>query len=92
MESKSTEQRMSQEKPTETPVFYTAVGWVAGTYQPSSDKLYQGVLVTRDDQAIPAELHWRLRNQLKRKHPGYAEQPDFSLSQRGGWFIHPLTP
>ena len=62
---------LTREKPTnESPVLYTATGWVAGTYQPSPDKFYHGVLVTQDNQAIPAELHWRLRNQLKRKHPG----------------------
>ena len=33
-------------------VLYTAVGWVAGRYQPSLDKLNQGVLVTQDGQAI----------------------------------------
>lgn len=39
MESK-TEQRLTQEKPTETSVLYTPVGWVgwvAGTYQSSPD-------------------------------------------------------
>ncbi len=39
-------------KSTDNPVLYTATGWVAGTYQPSPDRFYQGVLVTQDGQAI----------------------------------------
>jgi hypothetical protein len=39
-------------KSTDNPVLYTAAGWVAGIYQPSPDKFYQGVLVTQDGQAI----------------------------------------
>jgi hypothetical protein len=89
MES-TTEQSLTQEKPTETPVLYTASGWVAGTYQPSPDKFYQGMLVTQDGQAIPAELFWRLRSQLKRKHPGYATQPDF-FQAPAMWTVYPST-
>lgn len=89
MES-TTEQSLTQEKPTDPPVLYTATGWVSGTYQPSPDKFYQGVLVTQDGQEIPAELHWRLRNKLKRKHPGYAMQPDFFL-EPAQWMVYPST-
>lgn len=75
---------------TDNPVLYTATGWVAGTYQPSPDKLNQGVLVTQDGQEFGAELVWRLRNQLKHKHPGYAEQPDFFVSP-ARWMVYPST-
>ena len=74
MES-TTEIDQVESKSTDNPVLYTATGWVAGTYQPSPDKFYQGVLVTQDGQEFGAQLFWRLRNQLKRKHPAYAEQP-----------------
>ncbi len=76
MES-TTKQGMSQEKPTETPVTYTAVGCVAGTYQPSPDDFEHGSLLTEDGQTIWAELHWHLRNQLKQKGTG--------LLISGGW-------
>ncbi len=89
MES-TTEQSLTQGKPTETPVLYTASGWVSGTYEPSPDKFYQGVLVTQDGQGFGAELHWRLRNKLKRKHPGYAEQSDFFL-EPARWMVYPST-
>ena len=90
MES-TTEQSLTREKPTnESPVLYTATGWVAGTYQPSPDKLNHGVLVTQDGQEFGAELVWRLRNQLKHKHPGYAEQPDFFL-EPARWMVYPST-
>ena len=75
---------------TDNPVLYTATGWVAGTYQPSPDKLNQGVLVTQDGQEFGAELFWRLRNQLKHKHPGYAEQADFFVSP-ARWMVYPST-
>ena len=77
-------------KSTDNPVLYTATGWVAGTYQPSPDKLNQGVLVTQDGQEFGAELVWRLRNQLKHKHPGYAEQADFFVSP-ARWMVYPST-
>ena len=77
-------------KSTDNPVLYTATGWVAGTYQPSPDKLNHGVLVTQDGQEFGAELVWRLRNQLKHKHPGYAEQPDFFV-EPARWMVYPST-
>jgi hypothetical protein len=84
-------QDLLQQNPTNTSsVLYTAAGWVAGTYQPSPDKFYQGMLVTQDGQGFGAELHWRLRNKLKRKHPGYAEQPDFFL-EPAQWMVYPST-
>ena len=57
-------------KSTDNPVIYRAVGWVAGTYQPSEDKIHQGIFVTEDGLTIPAKLLWRLLHYLKRKHPG----------------------
>jgi hypothetical protein len=85
-----TELDQAKTKPTEPPVLYTASGWVAGTYQPSPDKLNHGVLVTQDGQEFGAELLWRLRNQLKQKHPGYATQPDFFL-EPARWMVYPST-
>lgn len=75
---------------TDNPVLYTATGWVIGTYQPNPDKFYQGVLVTQEGQEFGAELFWRLRNQLKHKHPGYAEQADFFVSP-ARWMVYPST-
>ncbi len=66
MES-TTEQSLTQEKPTETPVLYTASGWVAGTYQPSPDKFYQGMLVTQDGQAIRCRTVLALAQSAKEK-------------------------
>lgn len=63
------------------PVIYRAVGWVAGTYQPSAEKFEHGVLITEDGQTIPTELHWRLRNYLNRKHSLY--------NPNSGWFKEP---
>ena len=89
MES-TTEIDQLKAKATDNPVLYTATGWVAGTYQPSPDKFYNGVLVTQDGQRFGAQLFWRLRNQLKRKHPGYATQPDFFL-EPARWMVYPQT-
>ncbi len=89
MES-TTEIDQLKAKATDNPVLYTATGWVAGIYQPSPDKFYQGVLVTQDGQEFGAELFCRLRNQLKRKHPGYATQPDFFL-EPARWMVYPST-
>lgn len=72
------------------PVIYTAVGWVAGTYQPSEENCHRGVLLTEDEQAIPAELFWRLLRQLKRKHPDYATQSDF-FQEAARWTVYPQT-
>ena len=72
------------------PVLYTAVGWVAGTYQPSDYNCQHGVLVTEDGQAISAEIFWRLRKQLRNKYPDYEAQPDF-FSEPREWTVYPQT-
>lgn len=71
-------------------VLYTAVGWVAGIYQPSAENYYCGVLLTQDAQAIPAQLFWRLRKQLRNKYPDYEAQPDF-FSELREWTVYPQT-
>ncbi|WP_250126326.1 hypothetical protein [Chroococcidiopsis sp. CCMEE 29] len=46
-------------------VIYRAVGWVAGTYQPSEEDVHQGIFVTEDGLSVPAQMMWQLRGRLK---------------------------
>ena len=69
---------------------YRAVGWVAGTYQPSEDELHRGIFVTEDGLSIPAQITGQLRGRLKHRHPEYATQPDF-FSQSFRWIVYPKT-
>ncbi|MBW4640396.1 MAG: hypothetical protein KME05_19635 [Gloeocapsa sp. UFS-A4-WI-NPMV-4B04] len=71
-------------------VIYRAVGWVAGTYQPSEDDVHQGIFVTEDGLSIPAQMTGQLRGRLKHRHPEYATQPDF-FSQFFRWIVYPKT-
>jgi hypothetical protein len=89
MESK-TEINFPQTKPTNDAVIYRAVGWVAGTYQPSEDDVHQGIFLTEDGWSIPAQLTGQLRGRLKHRHPEYATQPDF-FSQFFRWMVYPKT-
>lgn len=72
------------------PVIYRAVGWVAGTYQPSEEKFHHGVLVTEDGQTISTQLHWRLRNYLNRKHLRYSTDSDW-FNEPHRWTVYPQT-
>lgn len=69
---------------------YRAVGWVAGTYQPSGDNVNQGVFITSDGLSIPAFFTWQFRGRLKQRYPDYATQPDF-FQQSYRWTIYPQT-
>lgn len=89
MES-TTEQGLPQVKSINNAVIYRAVGWVAGTYQPSEDELHRGIFVTSDGLSVPAQLTWQLRGRLKHKNPEYATQPDF-FTQPYRWIVYPKT-
>lgn len=71
-------------------VIYRAVGWVAGTYQPSLEKFEHGMLVTEDGQTIPTELHWRLRNYLNRNDSSYSTQSGW-FNEPHRWTVYPQT-
>jgi hypothetical protein len=73
-----------------TQVIYRAVGWVAGTYQPSKKDVHQGIFVTEDGLSVPAQMTWQLRGRLKNRHPNYATQPDF-FSQSFRWTVYPKS-
>lgn len=89
MES-TTKQGLLRAKSTNNAVIYRAVGWVAGTYQPSEDNVYQGIFMTEDGLSIPAQLTGQLRGRLKHRHPEYATQPDF-FTQSFRWMVYPKT-
>lgn len=71
-------------------VIYRAVGWVAGTYQPSEDDVHQGNFLTADGLSIPAQMTGQLRARLKAKNQDYATQPDF-FKQSYRWAVYPKT-
>ena len=89
MESK-TEIDFLRDKSTNDAVIYRAVGWVAGTYQPSEDDVHQGIFITDDGLSVPAQLTWQLRGRLKHKNPEYATQPNF-FTQPYRWIVYPKT-
>lgn len=89
MESK-TEINFLSAKSTTDAVIYRAVGWVAGTYQPSEDDVHQGICVTEDGLSVPAQITGQLRGRLKHRNPDYATQPDF-FSQFFWWIVYPKT-
>lgn len=69
---------------------YRAVGWVAGTYQPSEENVHRGIFLTADGWSVPAQLTWQLRGRLKQRHPDYATRADlFQQSYR--WTVYPKT-
>ena len=69
---------------------YRAVGWIAGSYQPSAENVANGVFVTCDGLSIPARMTGRLRRHLEKKHSEYTTQPDlFQQLQR--WTVYPKT-
>jgi hypothetical protein len=76
-------------KSIELPVIYTAVGWVAGIFQPGKKK-FQGVLVTEDGQRIDAKLDWYLAHQIKKRQK-LEETPDDWLQQVHRWKVYPRT-
>ena len=71
-------------------VIYRAVGWVAGIYQPSPEKFYQGMFVTNDGLTIPAQLTGRFQSRLKREHPDYASVAGF-FNKAAQWTVYPKT-
>jgi len=89
MESK-TETDFSQAKSTNNAVIYRAVGWVAGTYQPSEEDVHQGIFLTEDGLSVPAQMTGQLRGRLQRKNPDYTTQLDF-FSQSFRWTVYPKT-
>ena len=72
-------------------VIYRAVGWVAGIYHPSPEKIYQGMFVTNDGLTIPAQLTGRFQSRLKREHPDYAAQTELFEEPANGRCIPRLT-
>lgn len=85
-----TELDLLQPRVTDTPVLYTAVGWVAGTYLGGKKKFELGTLVTQDGQTINAFLSWQARHQLKKLTRKFEEPPELSeLVCR--WKIYPRT-
>jgi hypothetical protein len=88
MESKI-KQHLAQENPPNTQIFYTAVGWVAGTYQPGEKKFEHGALVTQDGQTIRASLDWYLHHQLKKKQKEAKQQDLLQAVYR--WKVYPRT-
>jgi len=76
-------------KSTQLPVIYTAVGWVAGIFQPGKRK-YEGVLVTEDGQKIDAKLDWYLAHQIK-KLQKREDTPKDWLQQVHHWKVYPRT-
>lgn len=78
-------------KPKSLPqVIYRAVGWVAGTYQPSDEDVHQGIFSTEDGLSVPAQMTWQLRGRLKHRNPDYTTQPDF-FTQSFQWTVYPKT-
>jgi len=71
-------------------VIYRAVGWVAGTYQPSEDNVHQGIFSTEDGLSVPAQMTGQLRGRLKHRHPDYATQPEF-FNQSFRWTVYPKS-
>ncbi len=69
---------------------YTAVGRVAGTYQPSRENFHSGVFVTADGLSIPAKMTGRLRSHLEKKDKEYANQLDL-FQQLHLWTVYPKT-
>ncbi len=86
-------QHSDEQTPTQTSpqVIYTAVGWVVGTYEPSPEQINHGVLVTDDGQAIPAQLYWRLRQQLNKKHRASNTQYAGLFQVAHRWQVYPQT-
>ncbi len=76
-------------KSTQLPVIYTAVGWVAGIFQPGKKK-FQGVLVTEDGQRIDAKLDWYLAHQIK-KLQKREDTPKDWLQRVHRWKVYPRT-
>lgn len=66
MES-TTEPDIILTRSTDTPVLYTAYGWIAGSFQPGKKKHSWGELVTLDGEKIKAKRDWRLQLELKHK-------------------------
>lgn len=80
------------ENSNETPVIYTACGWVAGVFQPQKErkkKLY-GMLLTQDGQEIPALLDWHLLRRIKKKIGDRAHVAEF-LQSPHQWKTYPRT-
>lgn len=84
-----TELEERTKKSTQLPVIYTAVGWVAGIFQPGKKK-FQGVLVTEDGQRIDAKLDWYLAHQIK-KLQKREDTPKDWLQLVHRWKVYPCT-
>ncbi len=84
-----TELHQRAKKSTQLPVIYTAVGWVAGIFQPGKKK-FQGVLVTEDGQRIDAKLDWYLAHQIK-KLQKREDTPNDWLQLVHRWKVYPCT-
>jgi hypothetical protein len=84
-----TEFHQRAKKSTQLPVIYTAVGWVAGIFQPGKKK-FQGVLVTEDGQRIDAKLDWYLAHQIK-KLQKREDTPKDWLQLVHRWKVYPCT-
>ncbi len=69
---------------------YTAVGRVAGTYQPSAENSHSGIFVTCDGLSIPAKMTGRLRSHLEKKYKEYASRLDL-FQQLHQWIVYPKT-
>lgn len=82
-------QHLAPENPSHPQILYTAVGWVAGTYQPGEKKFEHGALITQDGQTIKARLDWYLHYQLKKKQKEAKQQDILNAVYR--WKVYPRT-